>query len=775
MFKVFNCIIMSIIFEKNIQAKQNKTSTLTKYLIFFFLFIFSMRIAIAQNKISGIITDSDHLPLPGASVFIPEMNKGTVSDQNGNYELMDLPNGKVKIQFSFVGCTNRVETVVLSGKAVELNILLKETPIEADEIVVTGGYNSTQHDNAVKIDVLKMNPAAIQSTPNFTEVLTKVPGVDMISKGSGVSKPVIRGLSMNDILVLNNGVRYENYQYSSHHPLGIDEFGIENIDIIKGPASLLYGSDAIGGVINFIKEKPAQAGDLIGDYNLQLFSNTLGMINNLGIRGSSGKISAGIRLGQKTNSDFLQSGGAFAPNSRFNEWSAKANAGFTDKVGTFNLYYDYNNEKLGMVEQEAIDQVTERGRKNQIWYQELNTHLVSSQNKFYLGRFKLDANASYQNTELAHIAEVDVTEIQMKLATITYEAKLHLPSSENSEYIIGFQGFNQKNSNVNHRETILLPNANTNTYAGFGLVQHTFFSKMKVQAGLRYDTKLISTEAIGQASESGTYRPALDKTFGSFSGSIGATYNLTEKLLFRANFASAYRTPNLAELTSNGQHETRYEIGNPSLVSENSYESDLSIHYHSDNFTFEVSGFYNSINNYIFISPTGQNTPTGIPIYRYKQANSSLIGGEAGMHIHPKPIPWLHFETTFASVEGKQKNGDYLPFIPAHKLRFELRAEKEELLFVKNAFVSLTTVTAFAQNHAAPDETPTKGYTLTDLSIGGNLHLKKQLVILSLGANNLFDVRYVDHLSTLKEVGLYNPGRNISLSLKVPFGSKGNP
>jgi iron complex outermembrane receptor protein len=731
----------------------------------------------AQNKIYGKINDSDQQPLPGASVFIPEMNKGTVSDQNGNYELVNLPNGKVKIQFSFVGCTNRIETVFLNGNTIVLNVLLKETPIEADEIVVTGGYNSTQHDNAVKIDVLKMNPATIQSTPNFTEVLTKVPGVDMISKGSGISKPVIRGLSMNDILVLNNGVRYENYQYSSHHPLGIDEFGIENIDIIKGPASLLYGSDAIGGVINFIKEKPAQAGDLIGDYNLQLFSNTLGMINNLGIKGTSGKISGGIRLGQKTNSDFLQGGGAFAPNSRFNEWSAKANAGFTDKIGTFSLYYDYNNEKLGMVEEEAIAQVTERGRKNQIWYQELNTHLVSSQNKFYFGRFKLDANASYQNTELAHIAEADVTEIQMKLATITYETKLYLPAPENSEYILGFQGFNQENSNLNQRETILLPNANTNTFAGFGLVQHTFFGKMKVQTGMRYDTKTITSQEVGNPAELNTYRPALEKKYGSFSGSIGATYHLTGKLLFRANFASAYRTPNLAELTSNGQHETRYEIGNPDLVSENSYESDLSLHYHSDNFTFEVSGFYNSINDYIFISPTGQINASGIPIYRYKQANSSLIGGEAGMHIHPKPIQWLHFETTFASVEGKQKNGDYLPFIPANKLRFELRAEKDELLFTKNAFVSLSTVTAFDQNHSAPDETPTKGYTLTDFSVGGNLHLNKQLVLLSLGANNLFDVRYVDHLSTLKEVGLYNPGRNISLSLKVPFGgtvAKGN-
>ena len=230
--------------------------------------------------------------------------------------------------------------------------------------MVSGVYNSTQHDNAVKIDVLKLDPHTIKTTPNFSEVLTQVPGVDMISKGSGVSKPVIRGLSMNDILVLNNGVRFENYQYSSHHPLGIDEFGIEDVEIIKGPASLLYGSDAIGGVINFIKEKPAPVGTIIGDYNLQLFSNTLGMTNNFGIKGASKKFFGGIRVGQKTNADFLQGGGAFVPNSRFNEISVKANTGFTDKIGTFKLFYDFNNQKLGLVEDEAIEEITSRGREN---------------------------------------------------------------------------------------------------------------------------------------------------------------------------------------------------------------------------------------------------------------------------------------------------------------------------------------------------------------------------------------------------------------------------
>ncbi|OFX36757.1 MAG: hypothetical protein A2X03_03950 [Bacteroidetes bacterium GWA2_40_15] len=724
----------------------------------------------AQNIITGRVTDENNQPLPGATIYIPDLNKGTSSDHNGHFRISDLPDGKIKVQFSFVGYINRIETVELNNSNAELNIQLIHTTVEAGEIIISGGYNSTQHGNAVKVDVLRLNPVNIKTTPNFTEVLTKVPGVSMISKGSGVSKPVIRGLSMNDILVLNNGVRYENYQYSSHHPLGIDEFGIGNVEIIKGPASLLYGSDAIGGVLNFIKEKPASVGTITGDYNLQLFSNTLGITNNLGIKGASKKFFGGIRAGQKSNSDFMQGGGDFVPNSRFNESSMKLNAGHTGKTGISKLFYDYNNQKLGLVEDEAIEEISERGRKNKIWYQEFTTHMTSFQNKIFLGNSKIDINAAYQNTELIHFGELNVVEIQMRLSTLTYETILHLPSKENSEYFIGFQGYNQDNKNIDNRETILLPDAKTNNYSAFGLLQSTFFNKLKVQTGIRYDNKSISASAVGSPSDMETYRAPLDKYYGSFSGSAGATYNYSEQLLFRLNSAAAYRTPNLAELTSNGPHELRYELGDAYLVPENSYELDMSIHYHIDNFIFDLAGFYNRINNYIFIAPTGDTTNSGMNIYRYKQANSTLFGGEAVLHFHPQQISWIHSQLTFSSVIGKQENGDFLPFVPAHNLLFEIRAERENLLFLHESFLAFNTTTSFTQNNPAPDETATDAYTLLDLSFGGNIKIKNQYMSLIISVNNLFDRKYTDHLSTLKEVNLYNPGRNIALSIKIPFG-----
>ncbi len=737
-------------------------------LLLVIIIIWSYHFLNAQNIIKGKITDQDNVPLIGATIFLPELNKGTISDKNGFYELSNLPNGKFKIQFSYIGYLNRIETIILSGTGFELNITLQITIVKADELVITAGYSSTQHENAVKIEALKLDLPDIKSTPNFTEILTQIPGIDMISKGSGVSKPVIRGLSMNDILVLDNGVRFENYQYSDHHPLGIDEFGIEDVEVIKGPASLLYGSDAIGGVINFIKEKPAPVGSIAGDYTMQLFSNTLGMTNNFGIKGASKNLFGGIRMGQKTNSDFMQGGGTFAPNTRFNEYSIKTNVGFTGKIGTFKLFYDNSNQKLGLIEQEAIESIHGRGRKCEIFYQEFNTHLLSSQNKLYLGNMKLDVNFAYQNTELIHFGEIDSFEIQMSLATLTYETKLYLPSDKYSDYILGFQGMNQTNTNLNHRMTKLLPDATINNHSVFGLLQRTLFSKLKLQAGIRYDIKTIESQAIG-IPDSSNYRGSLDKNYGSLSGSFGTTYHLTDKFLIRANVAAAYRTPNLAELTSNGQHETRYEFGDQNLIPDTSKEFDISMHNHKENFTFDLAGYYNMINHYIYISPTGETTSTGIHIYKYLQSNSSLIGAEGGIHYHPESMKWLHLQSTFSSVVGKQKNGDYLPFVPASKLNFEVRTDKEKLSFLHKAFLLLNLNTAFNQNNAAPDETVTPGYVLFDLSIGGNIKMKNQFIIVGISATNILDKKYIDHLSTLKEVNYFNPGRNITLTFKIPF------
>ena len=738
-------------------------------LIFFVLFLFIK--VNAQNQIKGKVTDVNNEPLIGASVFLPELNKGTITNQAGEYLISNIPNGKIKIQFSFVGYNTEMKTIDITQPENKVNTILTIAIIQSQEVVITGGYVSSQHENAVKIDVLKNKDIALSGTPNFMESLTKVPGVDMITKGQGVSKPVIRGLSMNDVLVMNNGVRIENYQFSENHPLGIDDNDVERVEIIKGPASLLYGSDAIGGVINFIKEKPAPVGKILGDYRMQLHSNTLGMNNSIGLKGTSKNLFAGFRFGNKTHADYIQGDGDYVPNSRFNEMTFNANTGYTGKIGTFKLFYDYFKQDLGMTVPAVNPLITEQGRKNKIWFQDLEHQLLSSQNSLYLGKFKWNINVAYQNALRKLQTTLDVPFVEMNLNTITYETKLYLPSDDKSEYIIGLQGMLQNNRNLNDRASQFLPDANINNIGLLGLVQYTFFEKLKLQGGLRFDMYKTETFALGIEGTSNYHAP-VNKEFSSLNGSIGATYSVNKKTMLRANFAKGYRVPNLSELTSNGIHGNRYEIGNENLSPENSYETDLSMHYHGEFLSFDLAGFYNHINDYIFISPTTETTLGGVAIYRFSQTNATLYGGEAGIHFHPKSLPWLHIEGTYSLVIGKQKNGNYLPFIPAQKFRYEIRAERETIGFLKKPSIKLSALTALKQSNPSPYETETNGYTLVNFSINTDIHVLSQILNFGISVNNIFDTQYFDHLSTLQPLNYYNQGRNISVSLKVPFGIK---
>lgn len=719
-------------------------------------------------SLKGQVTDLEGRPLEGSLLYIPELNRSSMAEPNGVFLLQSLPARSLVVQISFLGYAHKLIRVDFSSDTASLVVRLEPSPIEAEEIVVTGGQHSTQHENAVKIEVLKLDDTHLQTSPNFTQMLTRIPGVDMISKGNGVSKPVIRGLSMNDILILNNGVRFENYQYSSHHPLGIDEFGTERVEVIKGPASLLYGSDAMGGVLNFIKERPASQHQFQSDYQVQLFSNSLGENSSLGLKAAGEKLFGGVRLSQKSHADYLQGGGNYLANSRFTEASAKANLGYNDNLGSFRLFYDYNAQKLGLVEQEAIDAITKRARKSEIYYQHLNTHLLASQNKLYLGKSKLDLNAAYQNTGLAHLGEANAYELEMQLGTLTYEVKWQLPSTGGSVYMLGFHGMNQENTNMNHRETLLLPNARIQNYSAFGFAQQSF-GQFMLQSGLRYDRKALHSQAVGDPMDAASYRSALDKNYSSFSGSLGFTFHPTEAFYFRSNLATAFRTPNLAELTSNGPHEAIYELGDETLQPEKSMEFDLSAHWHKTHFTLDLAGFINHVNDFIFQSPTNLTTPGGIHIYQYSQNDSRLYGGEAGLHVHPQFVPWLHFESTYAWVVGRQFSGAYLPFIPAQKITMEFRAEANHLGVLSNAFVEAGMHHAFDQNHPSPEERTTPGYSLFELGIGGTLTIRNQPLVLGLSVSNLLDIRYVDHLSTLKEVGAFNPGRNMMFSLKIPL------
>jgi len=727
----------------------------------------------AQTIITGTITDkTTRETLPGVNVYMPEYARVSVSDENGHYLLKNFHKGNLLLQFSFVGYRTVIKNLHVGQTDITLDIQMEPSVINGEEVVVTGGFPSSQHENVVKISTLKPEIFRKAGTPSFIKILTEIPGIDIISKGPGVGTPVIRGLSMSNILFLNNGVPLENFQFSENHPFLIDDDGIDRVEVIKGPASLLYGSGAVGGVFNIIKEAPAPKGIILGDFHQKYFSNTHGISSGLGIRGTTKSVTWGIRGSLNSHMDYFDGEGNRIPNTRFNTQALKFNLGILKSFGSFRFFYDQSKNKLGMAVEPAMSLVTSNSRKNEVWYQDLTDQVFSSKNKIFLGGFKIDLNAAYQrnNRKLHGSALTPVPLlVDMQLNTFTYKLQTALPTDKKTKVILGVQGMNQINRNGDAPQHVI-PDAWLNDFSVFGLGQHYHWDKLMIQAGARWDNRYVH---VPEHFVSMDTLKKISKTYHNMSASLGATLNLCDSIHFRFNVASAFRSPNIAELTQFGEHGTRFEKGNPDLISQKNLEADLSFHYHSRHTTMDIAGFFNNIYDYIHLSPTNDTTGNGDKIYLYSQNHAFLYGGEVSIHIHPPSLEWLHLKTTYSYVLGKKANGEYLPFIPAQKLNFEVQLNKKKWKFFRDLYISGNTNLVFDQDHPAQFETTTGGYVLINCGIGGDIPFGKQKISLGFFANNLLNTKYIDHLSTLKDLGLNNMGRNITVSLKVPFVLKG--
>jgi len=725
---------------------------------------------IAQNKISGTVyKKGTGVPLSGANVFLPSLQKGIATDKAGKYEISGLPSGKFKIQFSFIGYETFIIDVLISEGPVELNVELSPSAFQFQEIVITGGRPSAQHENAIKIETIDQKAIISVGSPSLMKSIGELPGIDVISKGDAVATPVIRGLSTSNILVLNNGIRLENYQFSENHPFMIDEFGIDKVEVIKGPASLLYGSDAIAGVLNFIKEKPAPVGSIVGDGHIQYFSNTNGWNGNVGVKGAPGKYNWGIRAGAKSHMDYLQGGGGYVPNTRFNQYSAKIFGGYSGKVANYKANYDYTKMTPGMSVLPAITEIDERGRKNAIWYQDLDMHVLSTKSYFFIDEIKLEAGLAWQHNHRKLKGSTTIPDnyiVDTKLNTLNYELKGNYTTSEHSNFILSVQGMSQRNRN-GIAPIRVLPDYSLQDISLSGLVQHDF-TKLHFQIGLRFDNRFINVpEQSSNILSSSHDIMRLNQYYGNMSASAGLTYQLTNRLLLRGNFASAYRTPNIAELTQDGVHGIRYEQGNRDLKSQLNYGVDFGLHYHSDHFLIDFATFYNSINNYIFLSPTADTTDNGLKIYRYMQHNAYIYGFETVVEL--LATKWFRLKGSYGYMRAAQSDGVNLPFIPQNKFRMEARAFTDELWGLQHAYIKIGMILASDQNNPAIFETSTNGYLLFDAAVGATFFIGRQSMNLEIVANNIFDTQYIDHLSTLKDLHYYNPGRGIMVHLSFPL------
>ena len=765
-------------------------------LLFLVSFILLSQYAlIAQNTIKGTITDENQSPVLGADIYIEQLHLGTTSDESGLFELDNIPNGTHKLSISFVGFNTENLELTISSEEKILEISMTPSVFHMDEVILSAPFNKLQSENVMKIESKSIETLKKAGAPTLMQGISNIPGVSEITTGTGIGKPVIRGLSGNRVLVYTQGVRLENQQFGSEHGLGMNESGIESVEVIKGPASLLYGSDALGGVLYLNPEKFAYQDETKVDLSQSFFSNTLGSNTSVGFKTSKKKIKFIARGGLNSHADYQIPDGDRVTNTRFTEKDFKAGLGLNLDQFVTEFRYNYNQSEIGIPE--GIEEQS-TSRSPDLPYQDLNTHILSLHNHFYLNKSKIDLNLGYtvnnrkefedehdhededHNEELANQDEDAHEEehgdeeaaLDMKLKTFTYDLKYNLAKMGKFETIAGLQGMYQENKNFG--EEILIPDAITNDIGLLVTSTVSIDDKSSLQGGLRFDHRNLSSSSfIKEDHDMGSEEiviDGLDRSFSNFTFSLGYKNLFFDKLTTRINIASGFRAPNLAELTSYGVHHgsNRFEIGNPDLVSEQNFQTDLSLEYGNKHIEIFANGFYNVLNNYIFASPTGEVIEDN-QIFEYIQSDANLYGGEFGIHFHPHPFDWLHLESSYETVIGKETSGDYLPLIPANKWANTIRVEFNGSKKFNEIYTALVLDSFFEQNKVSVNETVTPAYNLLHLRMGGKLVFDKMNIGMNLSFNNILDETYISHLSVLKNDQIPNPGRNIVLGLNFNF------
>ncbi len=709
----------------------------------------------SQNILVGNVTDLNNNPIVGVDIYAPNLHRGTTTDENGTYILKNLPSGSIKIVFAFLGFKSVVKSIKFDKTEIELNVSLEESVFNMDEVIVSTPFNKLQSENVMKVEHRTIQQLQRHGAATLIEGISNIAGVSQVSTGNSIGKPVIRGLSGNRVLIYSQGVRLENQQFGDEHGLGLNDAGVESVEVIKGPASLLYGSDALGGVLYFNPERFAHNNSIESTISQKYFTNTLGTSSTFNFKASAEQIKFLAIASYDSHIDYKIPNGNRVTNTRFNEYDIKTGLQYNDDQFSSTLRYNYNLLNLGINEGEIGDNSTHRNPD--FPKQQVHNHILSFHNHLFFKNSSLDADIGYLINDRSEFEDSNSASLRMLLKTLNYNVKYNLPKFHNIETIIGVQGMHQ--TNTNKADEILIPDATTNDIGVFGTGNFEW-EKNIIQAGIRFDNRSIKTISYGVFGNI-DFVDTLDRSFTSYTASLGYKRDITERAILRINLATGFRAPNLAELASNGVHEgtNRFEIGNANLKNEQNYQFDVAFEYKNNHIELFANGFYNTINDYIFISPNGEILGNN-DVFVYIQDNANLYGGELGFHIHPHPFDWLHFESSFEMVIGKQDR-NYLPLIPANQLNNTLRTEFAIKDWLQNGYSSLKLESVFDQNKVNDFETPTNGYNLFNFGFGGDIKLNEIKFAFNFNLNNIFDTVYISHLSRLKTDGIQNIGRSI--------------
>ncbi len=748
-----------------------------KGIIVSFIFLLTIAIQAHSYSIKGYVYDkNNNKPLVGVNIYLQELKTGTATDEKGYFVFDNLKEGNYTLRFSYIGHKSLTEKIFVPSEI--LKIYLENGTIDLNEVVVTGNpFNSDPKEllqSSLSVANLELQ---IKRNSNIGETLNFLPGISMRSNGKATARPVIRGFSNNRILILENGLRMGDLSNtSSDHAVSSDGAIPEKIEIIRGPSSLIYGSNALGGVINIITEEiPDHIPDgFEGNFLAGNSFNNNEFNSSIDIHFGADKFAAHGNLTKRKAGDYTDGTGRKVTNTYLDFGGYQFGLAYIPEFGQTGFSYKNYEFSYGIPmhqhhHEEDISSHNEEDESESIgikMHKEEIKFNMSSDLEGILGKIFLKGGyQNYNHKEINRVTNEIGTAFGLKSYVLDFSAE-HTPLSKYSEGLIGLWYQNQKYTVEG--EEALTPNADYISLAFFVLEQFRI-RRTLLQIGLRYE---YNSTDIPQTELSGRSISSMQKTFNTLSGSAGLVFKISPYLSFYSNLATAFRSPTIEELTSYAIHEATgtFDIGNLNLNTEKNLGLDFGLRYQSEQVNSELNLYYNLIDDYIFKMPTGQYfnaaemifvDTTGIPVFEYAQTNAFIYGYEFKAQIEFAS----HFSLTLMNDYTVGKNSvtkEYLPLMPP--LRFAI----EPRYFTDSFWLGGQFHLAADQNKVSPFEERTPGYGLINLYAGTKFIVGRNVHIFTIKVDNLLDRTYQEHLSAVKEF-IFMPGREIKLSYRFLF------
>ncbi len=791
-----------------------------KYNIAFGLLLLSssLKAQLAPNctaSLQGQIQTGQPNPtsLPGATVFIQSLQRGAVTDSTGYFRLDKLCPGTYTVEYRFVGFNTITEQIHLPLDSV------RTVTLTADGVNLPG-IDVTEHRSEARQLLqaqTELSGVALDQTrgQSLGESLKNIAGLYSIQTGPGISKPVIHGLYSNRILVLNNGIRQEDQQWGSEHAPQIDQFVASRLTVIKGPASIRYGSDAIGGVILVEpKAMPTKAG-VHGEVNAVGATNGRMGVGSAYLEGAFDKKLAGLSYrvqGTLKQAGYARAPGYFLENTGFRERNFSGDLHYDHKKWGAEVYYSQFNNRIGLFRGAQVGSLSdlyaaiarpeplvqpgfsyELGRP----YQNIQHQLIKGRTYYRSERFgELTLTIAQQRNlreefDLLSFSRAETPELYLKLTTQTADLIWEHPTKRDRFGGIwsGSVGVNALTQGNVRRYLFLIPNYRANALGGFAIERYAR-DRWVFEGGIRYDIRTLRAYFLDETTNRTFSR---SHQWDNANGSLGISYQARPDLTLTTNFSTAWRAPNASDLYANGLHQSgvAYERGNPNLQPEQAYNGNLALAYSGKRLTAEIGVFNNLINNYIYLKP--DSVPAirqrgAFPAYSYNQVQATFRGVDATVSYKLSGQLTLTSKTSLLWAYDKT-NRNYLVLVPPNRMDNSVRYDFHEQAVgatpgtVSGLYVQVSGLAVARQNRvpAVSSEVvngtpvfrgdfapPPPGYFLLGAEAGLNVSIGKQPMSVILSGANLLNTAYRDYLNRFRYFA-DEPGRNISLKIKISF------